>query len=788
MASGRLARTLDSLGARDPARERLRKTLYVVAGILCSVLWGYGVIHVLHADHALLTVSVFLSLMSGLFVKDSTARARVITSALLVPTVVVLPLVATALHSQRELQLVVFVLISGIAVWIRRYGARTTAVGTVAFFAYFFTLFMHPTPKDLPAFCLILAGAVGMQFVMKLIMWQRRHPERELGVMLRELRVATSAALDAAASPARSRSLHARLDRVDSMWRAITDWQQSFDTAAYTDWDADTLALSVMDACVHTEEACQELAAVHSTAHLSAHATALDHVRTALDERAPAARLHAALNWADTVVSEVDARASDDLGGNSDAVDYRLAECVLAHARLNRVGLHVRDLAHEKTTAAPETAGSVSASATGMSTPSSSPSSSSHTPAPTPSRRAPRLHWTPWRDWDPTSRLAVQAMTATALASVVGEAISATRWYWAVLTAFLVFLSTTTRSGILTRASRRIQGTVLGLVAGIALVYLAHGNTGVLLAICLLCIMGMSYFGPLNYLYASFFITTMLVAMYDMLGVLHGKLLETRLEETVAGCICGVVCAYLLLSTTSRPSLVAKIDVYFDAVDGLLQEASKAIVTPADVTALLGRIHAVEAAQADVEKTIDAMSAALVLIGRDRVNTARSLMTHSSRSSVRFAQLVITSATDTASDAGLSRHHDTVASAVAAARDAAALARRRIDRPNDPDETTTDTTPQTTATPATIPATGSTAASAVVAVPTTTTATATATTTAAAPATPEKPERPSPDVSDPTVRSALIALARFSWVMHRLSDVLEPAEDRRHTRIRAHAL
>ena len=78
----------------------------------------------MHADHALLTMSMFLSLMSGLFVKDSTARARVVTTALLVPTVVIVPLLATALQSQRGVQLVVFVLISGIAVWVRRYGAR----------------------------------------------------------------------------------------------------------------------------------------------------------------------------------------------------------------------------------------------------------------------------------------------------------------------------------------------------------------------------------------------------------------------------------------------------------------------------------------------------------------------------------------------------------------------------------------------------------------------------------------------------------------------------------------
>src|SRR5699024_2045399 len=260
---GVISRTLHALGARDPARERLRTMLAVTTGILLSVLWGHGVIHVLHADSGLLAMSMFLSLMSGLFVKDSTAPARILTTGLLIPTLVLVPLLATALHSQRYLLLTVFVLISGTAVWARRFGARATAVGTLTFFAYFFTLFMHPTPKELPAFCLIAAGAAGTQFLMKLLMWLGRHPERELGVLLRELRVATAAALDSASSPAHERALAHRLERVDTMWRAITGWQRKFRTETFTNWDADTLALCVMDACVHTEEACRQLALRH---------------------------------------------------------------------------------------------------------------------------------------------------------------------------------------------------------------------------------------------------------------------------------------------------------------------------------------------------------------------------------------------------------------------------------------------------------------------------------------------------------------------------------------------
>src|SRR5699024_10261833 len=114
----------------------------------------------------------------------------------------------------------------------------------------------------------------------------------------------------------------------------------------------------------------------------------------------------------------------------------------------------------------------------------------------------------------------------------------------------------------------------LGLAVGIGATYAAHDVKIILLAICVLAVMGMIYFGPLNYVYQSFFITVLLVSLYAVLGVLDGHLLEVRLEETLAGAIVGVLCAYLLLSANSRPALVEKVDAYFSAVDALLREGA----------------------------------------------------------------------------------------------------------------------------------------------------------------------------------------------------------------------
>lgn len=735
MLKNAFTRTLHTLGARDPARERLRKLLSVSSGIVGSVLLGYGVIHFLHADGGLLVVSVLLSMMTGLFVRDSTARDRVVTTALLIPLVVLVPLGAASLSSERPLQLIAFSLVSGIAVWIRRYGPRATTIGTLGFFVLFFTLFLRPTTAELPEFCLIAAGAVASQLVVKLVQWVRRHPEHELGVLLGELRVACAAAIEASASAPHQRTMQARLARIDVMWHAIAAWQQSFRTANYTEWDQETLAEHVLDACVNTEEACIQLAreTAANQAETSDRQLALSHTLTALDGHASRSQLEQAASWAESTI----ARENPD-----GAWAYRLAECVLAHTRLRTVTLHRRPPVH----------------AHGHGHGHAAPSTKYHHPASDPPHPDPHdrragseatrrhLRWTPWREWAPTSRLAVQAMTATAIASAVGEAISASRWYWAVLTAFLVFVSTTTRSGILTRAYRRIIGTALGLLVGIAATYLAHDIKIILVVILLLSVMGMIYFGPLNYTYISFFVTVMLVALYAILGILDRHLLELRLEETIAGAAIGVLCAYLLLSATSRPALRAKIDAYFDALDALLSEGADLAASPRRDPAMIDRVHAMEAAKADLDETISAMSTAFLIVGRDRVDSALTLTHRSARSSARFAQIIMTGAANPETAAALVKDQEVLQDAVAGAREAAERARRQIEPSRGPDSTDRAGTPPQTA------------------------------------------DDRSSQGGDETVAAALVALDRFTWVMERLSEVLEPSSDRPARSARAHAL
>lgn len=585
-----MVRVADLIGARDPGRARLVAAIAVSAGVLASALFASAMVHFLHADAAFLAMAVFLSVQAGNVVKGSTTVDRSVTAALLLPTIAVAVLVAALLSSSRPAVIAVFIVLTGVAMWVRRFGPRATALGTMGFLAYFFTLFMRPTAEELPAYCLIAVGAAATQLIARLVLELRR-PRRQIMVLLTELRVASAAVLHASTHPERRRMLQARLERLDAVGHAITAWQHEYRTDRYIACSERELGERVLDARADTEEACIALM------HAGQAPPSLAHLFAVLDEHSTPAQVAAATDWAQN------APGADDL----------IAQSTLAHARLRSIDL----TGAHRTTPEPTPA---------------------HAAAPAVTHQG-SFRWKRWTEWEPTTRLAVQAAIAALIATAAGEAISASRWYWAVLTAFVIFLGTTTRGGILTRAYRRLAGTVVGILVGVVAADLAHGNSGVLVGICVIMIFGMLYFGPLNYAYSSFFMTVMLVALYDMLGVLHGSILELRVEETIAGALIGVLCAYLILSSNSRSALMGTVSAYFDALDRLLQAASDALTQGNAAPGLLGPVRTLEAAQTEVDQTVSAMSAAF-LVGRRQTaeETALNLMHTATRSATRFAQ------------------------------------------------------------------------------------------------------------------------------------------------------
>lgn len=147
----------------------------------------------------------------------------------------------------------------------------------------------------------------------------------------------------------------------------------------------------------------------------------------------------------------------------------------------------------------------------------------------------------------PTTRAAVQVAVGSALAIVGGETLSSQRWYWAVLTCWVVFLNTASTGEILVKGYRRVLGTVFGVVAGALLAGAVGRHTWTAFALVLVFVFLMFFTAPLSHALMSFFVTAMLGLLYTLLNTYSVAVLVLRIEETALGAVCGIIAAALVL-------------------------------------------------------------------------------------------------------------------------------------------------------------------------------------------------------------------------------------------------
>ncbi|MEV4331328.1 FUSC family protein [Streptomyces sp. NPDC049597] len=163
-------------------------------------------------------------------------------------------------------------------------------------------------------------------------------------------------------------------------------------------------------------------------------------------------------------------------------------------------------------------------------------------PAPLPGRGLAR----------PTTRQAFQATAACALALAAGQLVSGDRWYWAVGTAWWIFVNTASRGETLIRGFRRVVGTVTGIVAGLLVAVPVAGAPGPTAVLVAVCVFGIFYTAAPSYSWMMFFVTVMAGLLYGLLGVLHPGLLLLRLEETAVGALSAALAVALVLPVTTH--------------------------------------------------------------------------------------------------------------------------------------------------------------------------------------------------------------------------------------------
>jgi uncharacterized membrane protein YccC len=489
-------------------------------------------------------LGVLITMVAARSVNEPNPRRQRLTMALL-PVPAALAITAAALLAPHKVASdVVFVMVVFAAVYVRRFEARGRALGMVAFMAYFFTLYLQASISELPWMILAIVVGTVCTFVITTYVLPDQ-PERVLRATVRALRARMAIVVDTTAEAVRTgrlderrrRRMRARIIRLNEtalmvqgqiedkadpalLWPGVTSEELApwlFDAELAIEW----VATAGRRAAVVVSENPSAIAA-DTRAEL---VTALTLLARAI--RTPqAGGLGQAASQAQRILDrQPTATASEDPG---DAAVRRLALAIINAATATAEVRAIVEGVRRAPSPEPETVGPDADEDAGE-------------------ERGNGLR--------PTTRQAIQVSVAASFAIVTGELVSPSRWYWAVIAAFVIFAGTNSWGETLTKGWQRLLGTILGVPCGVLVATLVAGNKTASLVLIFVCLFCAFYFMTVTYSLMTFWITTMLALMYGLLGQFSFGVLLLRIEETAIGAVIGVAVAILVLPTHTRTAI-----------------------------------------------------------------------------------------------------------------------------------------------------------------------------------------------------------------------------------------
>ncbi|MGB8995967.1 MAG: FUSC family protein, partial [Pseudonocardiaceae bacterium] len=551
-------RLSDALVASDPGLLRLRLAGTATASMLAALGVMTGIARLTGQPITAVLLGVIVSMVAAISVNDPEPGAQRLTTVLLPAPGAAAVSLGTLLAGHRIAADVAFVAIMVVAVYVRRFGPRATALGQVGFQSYFFTQFLGARLGELPWLVLALVVGTACTLLLGGVVFAER-PERTLRRTVAAFRARAAVVVDGVRDAVAAgrlpnpggRPLRLRLARLNETALLVADILERTDAEqAWPGVANRTLALRIFDAELtmdrlvsaaeqlvcsgHPMAADERAALLAALARLrdGLGATAVPDPLTSHDGDSPARRLGAAIHRASLAMSDAGSREGPELAaieepGSADEPDRGAAD-------------------------------------------------------------EPGLR--------PHTRQAIQVGVATSLAIVAGEFISPSRWYWAVITAFIVFTNTTSRGEILSRGWQRIVGTLAGVAAGIGVAVAVGGNTVASLITLFCCVFLGFYLLRVSQGLFMFWLTAVLALLYGLLGRFSIHVLLLRLEETAAGAAIGIAVAFLVLPSSTRATVSGHVEEFLVGLDELLDAAVRDLAGGGDAGAhrLLARARTLD--------------------------------------------------------------------------------------------------------------------------------------------------------------------------------------------------
>ena len=522
------------LVAADPGLVRLRVAAWAVLGVGVSAI----VLSVLHRPLPVILVAGIAAMQSAFTVNDHTRRAQGVTLVLAAGAGALSLTIAAFGSLAPPLAYILFILLIFVAVYLQRFAPRGIALGSLAFFMFFFAMFLRVEPAQLPVFLEALAVGVASHALVRFVVVPRR-PAAELLRVRRAFRARLGAVLRAAAAHLAGRDSdrrHAALRRADARLHESVLMIED----AIGDVLEPPAAELLRRRAIEVELAAQWLSL---TARRARAADLPEDVRDQLV--VSLLRLDSLIENDPRelpVISETDEFsrmlvAGSQLGEPAPGDELRRAIAELALADVNAQRIAENDYSAEAE-------------------PLESP--------PKPARAFA---------FDNHARAAVQATIAGGLAVLGGSLVSHQRWYWAVLTVFVVFLNTASAGAAVVKGVRRVAGTLIGILGGMLLALLAAGHTVAIVVLLMLCLFGIVYTVRISQLVGAFFITCLLGLLYSLLGTFSIEVLWLRVEETFIGAAAGLLAAVAVLPVRTRTVLRTDLRQLVEALSALVTGA-----------------------------------------------------------------------------------------------------------------------------------------------------------------------------------------------------------------------
>ncbi|MGW1953009.1 FUSC family protein [Streptomyces sp. NPDC001920] len=548
------AQVRDRIAASDPGLLRLAAGLRTVGAIALAV----AVLAVLGSDVTHLVAGAMAAMVATFAIREKQRGQQAVTLALGLPVALASMTLAALLHRHVVAGDLFFVALIFCAVYGRRFGDRGTALGLIGFQIYFVSLFVGATVPDLPE----LYAAVAVAFACSALVRFAVVAETPAGVLerLREafrVRLAQLLSAQLELLDAGPREADRALERVREGTARLHETalliQGRLTEGTADEAVARLLQRRVVDAEIAAERLGLSLLAARGAERADTLALHLPGAPVPTGGRHPVRD-----EATDTLRRDLEALrllvlrpVADDAGTALSQVRNRLLG-YRDDENLPSASPVVQDVFRRIGEAARAVLGLRIALG-------SAPDESDDSPATARSREEldaeeavldageEESPQEPAGLRRPTTRAAVQVAVGSALAIAGGELLSRDRWYWAVLTCWIVFLNTASTGEILVKGYRRLLGTVLGVLAGIVLAGAVGGHTWTAFALVLVFVFLMFYSAPLSYTLMSFFVTAALGLLYTLLHTYSLSVLVLRIGETALGAACGVIAAAFVL-------------------------------------------------------------------------------------------------------------------------------------------------------------------------------------------------------------------------------------------------